>query len=60
MKMVHTESIGLFVIYLHTKFHKPSSIDSLLTSVRLKGNYSFCTATILFYILQNIDKQMEL
>jgi len=34
-------SVYMFTIYLHTKFHMPSSNGSLLTVFKLKTKYRF-------------------
>lgn len=39
------------LIYLHTKFHVPSSIGSLIITVTLRTN-DVCMAAMLFYIVQ--------
>jgi len=45
-------SVYMFTIYLHTKFHMPSSKGSLVTAFKLKTKYRFQAANILFYCLQ--------
>jgi hypothetical protein len=50
--MFHTEFIGTFMICLHVRFHRPSSNDSLVITIKPEATHRFHTATILFYILQ--------
>jgi hypothetical protein len=37
----HSESVGMLIIYLHTRFHILSSSGSLVTDVKLKANETF-------------------
>lgn len=46
--------ICMFVIYLYTKFHLPSSNGLLVTAVKLTARENIFTSAILFYILQKI------
>jgi hypothetical protein len=60
----YIESVGIFMIYLHTEFHAPSSSDSFIITISLKSKYRFRAAEILFYIkqceqkLHNIQKPL--
>jgi hypothetical protein len=48
----HTELLGMFMIYLHTKFHTPISTESLAIAMKHKTKERFRTPTMLsFYIL---------
>jgi hypothetical protein len=42
----------MFMIYICTKFHKPSSNGTLDTVIKLKSKETFQAAAILFYIIQ--------
>jgi hypothetical protein len=42
------------MIYFHTKFYMPSSSDTSVITIKVKAKYIFHTATIFFYILQEI------
>jgi hypothetical protein len=41
----NTEFVGMYVLYLHTKFHMPDCSDSVVTTVKPKARV--CAATIL-------------
>jgi hypothetical protein len=47
--MFHAELVGVFIIYLHTKFQNSSSIGSLFTSIKAKAKYTFRPITILLH-----------
>jgi hypothetical protein len=42
------EFIGMFMIYLHTKFHKSSSSGSLVITIKPKVEYGFHEAAMMF------------
>jgi hypothetical protein len=51
--VLHIYCEGMFMIYLHPKFHRPSLRGLLVIIIKLKVKENICTATIfLFYILQ--------
>jgi len=39
----------MFMIYLHTKFHIPSLIGSLVIAMKTKTKFEIHAATMLFY-----------
>jgi hypothetical protein len=46
------------MIYLHTKYHMPSSNGSLVIDVKLRGKENLSTADmLLFYILQMLPER---
>jgi hypothetical protein len=53
LTIFHTEFVGIFMIYHHTKFHMPSSDGSLVViTIKLKAKYRLDGAIMLFYILK--------
>jgi hypothetical protein len=46
--------VGMFMNYLHTKFHMPHTDGSIVTILKSKGRYRFCATAMLFYILQEM------
>jgi hypothetical protein len=54
----HTQFVDMVMIYLHTRFHMPSSNRSLLVAVKLKVEDSIKMATTLSDILQNKSQQV--
>jgi hypothetical protein len=51
----HTEFVGMFAIYAHTKFHMSSSSGTWVIAIKPKANYRFrAVAMLLFCILQEI------
>jgi hypothetical protein len=44
---IYKESVGIYMFYLCTKFHRPSSNGSLVTAIKPKDKYRFQTAAIL-------------
>jgi hypothetical protein len=55
LQIFHTQFASMFLIYLYTIFHLPSSSGSLVNTVKLKAKETFCLATmLLFYTQQNI------
>jgi hypothetical protein len=51
------EYIGMYIIYLHTKFHMCGSNGSLVTALKPKAKEIFHTTISLFYILkENFNK----
>jgi hypothetical protein len=40
-------TVDLYTIFIHTKFHIPSSSESLLTAVKLKPKLKFLHAHVL-------------
>lgn len=56
-----TEFVGMFVIYLHTKFLVSSSGGLLVIIIKLKAKYRFHAANILFHcLLKIIYKRQDL
>jgi hypothetical protein len=52
--MFHIEFVDIFMTYLHTKFHRPSSSGILFITNIPRGKYWFLVALILlFYIIEN-------
>jgi hypothetical protein len=48
---IHTQIVGMFIIYLHVKFNIPSCNDLLLTAAKLKAKPKFCVpACFTFYL----------
>jgi hypothetical protein len=45
----HTRYVAMFVFNLHTKFHFPSSTDSLVISTKPEANEKFSPCLILHY-----------
>jgi len=50
----YIEFVGMDIICLHTKFHMPSTPDSLVITIKMKTKYRLHAATMLFYILHKI------
>jgi hypothetical protein len=40
----YVQFVGMFTIYLHVKFHTPSTDDLLVITVKLETNKNVCTA----------------
>jgi len=39
----------MFITYLHTKFHKPSSNDSIIITIKPKAKCKFCVCHNVLY-----------
>jgi hypothetical protein len=52
IEIFHIKFINIFMIYFHTKFHMPSFNGSSVITMKLKAKYRFCSAAMLFYIMQ--------
>jgi hypothetical protein len=48
-KTLYIEYVNMFVVYLHTKFHIPSSSCSLIIAIKLKAEENFHIAVMVLF-----------
>jgi hypothetical protein len=51
-RIFHTKYVGIFMMYIYTKFLMPSSNGSSIITIKLRSKYRFCKVTMSFYIIQ--------